>query len=963
MPTQLTPLTKIKKWDANSVRDTYINYFKANGHRFVPSSPVIPFEDPTLLFTNAGMNQYKPIFLGIIDPSSDFYGLERAVNSQKCIRAGGKHNDLEDVGKDSYHHTFFEMLGNWSFGDYFKEKAIFYAWDLLTREYGLDPGRMYVTYFEGDEKLGLEPDLESRDIWLKIGLPKDHILPGDAKDNFWEMGDKGPCGPCSELHYDRIGGGRDAAHLVNKDDPNVLEIWNIVFIQFNRISPTELKTLPSKHIDTGMGFERLVSILQDVKSNYDTDIFLPLFEAIQEIANVRYYGRKFGKDDVDMIDTSYRVLADHVRTLSFAIAEGGIPNNEGRGYVLRRILRRGARYARKYLKFPIGEKPFFSLLFTTLAKQVEVIFPELQKNADFIKKVMDEEELSFAKTLDKGEKLFESHVKNCIATGYKMLDGKELWKLYDTFGFPVDLTQLMADEAGLTIDQESFEQAKKLSYEASKLKAGSQKTSEIVILNVHALDKLQKKLNITKTNDSFKYTTNNINATVLAIYYDGSFVNEADSGSNNLGIILDKTPFYAESGGQECDTGIFFSENCEFQVTNVQRYGGYILHTGVLRKGLISVKDEGIASFDNSRRIPINKNHTGTHVLNLALRKTLGETYQRGSSVSKEKLRFDFSHDRSLSLEEISNIEGRCNEEIDKNLFVYYADIELPVAKKITGIRSVFGETYPNPVRVVSIGIPVEDLASDPENPDWINYSIECCGGTHVTSTIIIKKMVITEQVGIAKGIRRITAASGNKAIEIQMLSQHFSERIEFLTHMKFGDAKKKELKQFKAELSTSSLSILDKYELTKRFNEIDKEFKYEVKKVQKKDSDQVLSFIKDYFSNSKKQYLVKYLNGITSSNLKIINDSLNYMEHHQPSKSICLIVGDEANKTLVHGSYICNEATNKGLKALDVSSLVSAHVGGKSGGKGNVCQGTGMHFEYIDEAVDEVTKLFREIL
>ncbi|KAG8966795.1 Alanine--tRNA ligase, partial [Tulasnella sp. 427] len=383
------------------------------------------------------MNQYKAVFLGTVDPNSDFARLKRAVNSQKCIRAGGKHNvraldaharpaaDLEDVGKDSYHHTFFEMLGNWSFGDYFKacsflgiartsvltrdsfqKDAIRWAWELLTVQYGIPKDRLYVTYFEGDAKQGLEPDLEARDLWLEVGVPEAHILTGNAKDNFWEMGATGPCGPCSEIHYDRIGG-RNAAHLVNKDDPNVLEIWNNVFIQFNREDDGSLKTLPAKHVDTGMGFERLVSVLQDKSSNYDTDVFAPIFAKIQEITGARPYSGKFGAEDEGEIDTAYRVIADHVRTLTFALADGGVPNKDGRGYVLRRILRRGARYARKKFGVPIGS--FFSSLVPVVVEQLGDFFPELKKNQADLKEILDEEELSFARTLDRGEKLFDTY--------------------------------------------------------------------------------------------------------------------------------------------------------------------------------------------------------------------------------------------------------------------------------------------------------------------------------------------------------------------------------------------------------------------------------------------------------------------------------------------------------------------------------------------------------------------------
>ena len=413
----------------------------------VPSSSVVPLSDPTLLFANAGMNQYKSIFLGTVDPQSDFADLKRAVNTQKCIRAGGKHNDLDDVGKDSYHHTFFEMLGNWSFGDYFKKEAITFSWELLTKVYGLDPDRLYVTYFEGDKAGGLDPDTEARDYWKAVGVAEDHILTGNMKDNFWEMGDQGPCGPCSEIHYDRIGG-RNASSLVNQDDPNVLEIWNNVFIQYNRESDRSLKSLPNKHVDTGLGYERLVSVLQNKSSNYDTDVFTPLFETISQITGARPYKGLFGDDDKDGIDTAYRVVADHVRTLTFAISDGATPNAEGRGYVVRRVLRRGARYARKYLNTDIGA--FFSKIVPTLVRQMGEMFPEIRRKESEVKEILDEEEQSFAKTLDRGERQFETYAQKSKLQDIKKLHGADVWRLYDTFGFPVDLTRLMCEERGLS---------------------------------------------------------------------------------------------------------------------------------------------------------------------------------------------------------------------------------------------------------------------------------------------------------------------------------------------------------------------------------------------------------------------------------------------------------------------------------------------------------------------------------
>ena len=588
----------------------------------MPSSSVVPLADPTLLFTNAGMNQYKSIFLGTVDPQSDFASLKRAVNSQKCIRAGGKHNDLDDVGKDSYHHTFFEMLGNWSFGDYFKKEAVHYSWELLTKVYGLDPDRLYVTYFEGNKETGLEPDFETRDLWKAAGVADDHLLTGNMKDNFWEMGDQGPCGPCSEIHYDRIGG-RNAADLVNQDDPNVLEIWNNVFIQYNREKDKSLRPLPNKHVDTGLGYERLVSVLQDKPSNYDTDVFTPLFDTISKITTTRPYSGKFGPDDKGGVDTAYRVVADHVRTLTFAISDGGIPNNEGRGYVVRRVLRRGARYARKYLNTDIGD--FFSKIVPTLVAQMGDMFPEIKQKESEVKEILDEEEQSFSKTLDRGEKQFESYAQKSTQGGAKKLHGADVWRLYDTFGFPVDLTRLMAEERGLDIDEAEFEDARLKAKEASKgeKKAGASQLT----LDVHDIGSLQKMEDVPKTNDDAKFGRGNITSTVKAIYHGKKFLKNTEeiSSGEQFGVILDKTNFYAEQGGQENDTGkIIIDGVAELDVQDVQVYAGYVLHTGYLKYGNLSVGDEILCEYDELRRWPIRNNHTGTHILNFALKEVLG---------------------------------------------------------------------------------------------------------------------------------------------------------------------------------------------------------------------------------------------------------------------------------------------------------------------------------------------------
>lgn len=906
------------------------------------------------------MNQYKPIFLGTVEPTSPLFKLKRAANSQKCIRAGGKHNDLEDVGRDSYHHTFFEMLGNWSFGDYFKKEAIKMAWDLLTKVYGLDPERLYVSYFGGDEKSGLEPDLEAKQIWLNMGVPEDHILPGDAKDNFWEMGDQGPCGPCSEIHYDRIGG-RNAAHLVNMDDPNVLEIWNIVFIQFNREASGELRSLPNKHIDTGMGFERLVSVLQDKLSNYDTDVFTPIFAKIQELTGAREYTGKFGDEDVDGLDTAYRVVADHVRTLTFALSDGGVPNNDGRGYVLRRILRRGCRYVRKKFDVPIGT--FFSRLAPTLIGQVSDIFPELSKKPEDVFEILNEEEESFSRTLDRGEKLFEQYAAAAIASKQKTLNGKDVWRLYDTYGFPVDLTRLMAEEAGLEIDEQEFEKAKEASKEASK---GGKKSEgkDIVKLDVHTLQELADK-KVPVTDDHFKYLPGDIDASVLAIFADNAFVESTDSLEEGafFGVILDKTNFYAEQGGQEYDQGKFVIDGeTEFEVTNVQVYAGYVLHTGFLKYGNLKVGSHVNAGFDELRRWPIRNNHTGTHVLNYALKEVLGDSVdQKGSLVSPEKLRFDFSHKAALALKEVESVEDISNEYIKKNLSVYAKDVPLEKAQEINGLRAVFGEKYPDPVRVVSVGVSVEELLAEPSSEKWAKYSIELCGGTHVAKTGEIKELVIIEESGIAKGIRRIVAVTGSTAYDVQKLAKAFDEKLDSLSALPIGSEKEAVSKTLGVELKKLSVSVLAKNQLQTKLTTIQKKIADDAKAKHKTEAKKVLDTVTEFFENNKAaSYFVGEIAGI-SANSKALLEAINFVKTKKSDKSVYLFAGEQGK--VAHGCFVSSEAESKGLTAQELANVATKSVGGRSGGKGPTVQGSGDDESKISAAVTELSTLLKEKL
>ncbi|KAJ3145925.1 Alanine--tRNA ligase [Geranomyces variabilis] len=936
-----TAMSTNTDWPVAKVRQTFLDFFEKNKHAIVPSSSTIPHDDPTLLFANSGMNQFKPIFLGTVDLNSDFGKLKRAADTQKCIRAGGKHNDLEDVGKDTYHHTFFEMLGNWSFGDYFKAEAISMAWKLLTVTYGLPADRLYVTYFGGDEVMQLAPDEEAKKMWLDIGVPEDHILPGDSKDNFWEMGDQGPCGPCSEIHFDRIGG-RNAAHLVNMDDPDVLEIWNLVFMQYNREPDRSLKPLPNKHIDTGMGLERLVSILQDKRSNYDTDAFTGIFAAIQKLTGARPYAGKVGTDDTDGIDTAYRVVADHIRTLCFAISDGGMPSNEGRGYVLRRIIRRAARYVRNKFNTPING--FFSRLVDTVISEMGEAFPEITKRVDDLKEVLDEEERSFAKTLDRGEKLFGEALAKMKAEKQTMLSGALAWRLYDTYGFPVDLTRLMAEENGLTVDEADFEAAQAAAKEKSKARK-TKGVSETVALNIHDLGELQKNADVDPTDDRYKHGTDDISATVKAIFANGTFIKTVDGSDDTtgrFGVVLEKTNFYAEQGGQIFDTGsITIEGQADFYVEDVQPFGGYVLHIGYLKFGSLAVGNTVNCSYDELRRWPIRNNHTATHILNFALREVLGDVVdQKGSLVAPEKLRFDFSAKAGPTIEQLTTIEDICNDFIRKNLKMYAKDVDLNSAKAITGLRAVFGETYPDPVRVVSIGHDVDELLADPTNQKWRGTSVEFCGGTHVKQTGDIKRCTILEESSISKGIRRVVAVTGEDAYEMQRLADEFEKRVKLLAQSS-PDTLAEGIKAYARDLDETTLPFLRKAALRTTFAGVKKQFDDADKARKAREIKEAAEHVKTYFEqNPGNDFLVEVLP--YGGNGKALAKAIEQVKALKTKAALLMTVDTVAGKVshqcIVPAAFV----SDKGLKATEWANVVTQSVGGRHGGKDESAAGAG---------------------
>lgn len=692
------------------IRQQFLDFFKSKGHHIVPSAPIVVKNDPTLLFTNAGMNQFKDYFLG--NKKAPY---TRVADTQKCLRVSGKHNDLEEVGVDTYHHTMFEMLGNWSFGDYFKADAIAWSWELLTAVYKLDKDRLYVTIFEGDAKENLPKDEEAYNEWKKV-IAEDRILLGNKKDNFWEMGDTGPCGPCTEIHVDcRTDEERktvDGKTLVNNDHPQVIEIWNNVFIQFNRSKDGSLEPLPAKHVDTGMGFERLVRVIQNKTSNYDTDVFTGTIAATENITRKKYdYS-----DSKEAI--AFRVIADHIRAISFTIADGQLPSNTGAGYVIRRILRRAVRYYYSYLDY---KQPLLHQLLPAIAKQFENVFPELEKQIDFVGKVVKEEEDAFLRTLDKGLKRIDDIIKQ---SNDKIINGKSAFELFDTYGFPVDLTRLIAIENNLSIDEAGFEAEMQL--QKSRSRAAT------------AIDAEDWKIIDEQPTTFVGYDDLNITTKVL------KYRSVKAKGKTQYQIVLETTPFYAESGGQVGDTGTFHFGDEAIAVTDTKKENELIIHFTDQLPADITVPVKAVVNA--AKRLETASNHTATHLMHAALRKVLGtHVHQKGSLVNSEYLRFDFSHFAKMTDEEIREVELMVNNKIRENIRVEILYLPKEEAMK-KGAMALFGEKYGDTVRVVTI---------DPA------FSVELCGGTHVFYTGMIGNFKILTEAATAAGVRRIEAITG----------------------------------------------------------------------------------------------------------------------------------------------------------------------------------------------------------
>ena len=703
--------------DSKSIRNKFLDFFKAKEHQIVSSAPLVNKDDPTLLFTNAGMNQFKDYFLGHKTAKSP-----RVADTQKCLRVSGKHNDLEEVGMDTYHHTLFEMLGNWSFGDYFKKEAIAWAWELLVHEYKLPADRLYVTVFGGDQGDGLPVDQEAYDHWKSI-IEEDRILYGSKKDNFWEMGDTGPCGPCSEIHIDlrpeEEVNDLPGKALVNQDHPLVVEVWNLVFMEFNRLASGKLESLPAKHVDTGMGFERLCMAVQNKSSNYDTDVFTPLIAFIAD-----HTGKVYGQDEKTSI--AMRVIADHCRAIAFAITDGQLPSNTGAGYVIRRILRRGVRYAFTFLDI---KEPFIYKLIPLLTEQFEEVFPEIKAQQDFVMKVIEQEEASFLRTLDKGLRILSSIKKDLDHRGEKTIPGSIAFELYDTYGFPLDLTSLIARESGFEVDEKAFQEEMEKQKSRSKADAAKETGDWNIVVAAEetefiGYDSLQAQSNILK--------------------YRGL----KQKGKEVFQVVLDRTPFYAESGGQVGDTGTLTSGEEEIYVLDTKKENNLIVH--FVNKLPQNKESTFTAKVNAGRRSLTMNNHTATHLLHAALRQVLGEhVEQKGSLVNDKLLRFDFSHFQKMTQQEISEVEKIVNGKIRENIALdEQRHVPIEQAKKM-GAMALFGEKYGDFVRVIIFDH---------------DYSVELCGGTHVPATGNIGWFKIISESSIAAGVRRIEAVTAQAA-------------------------------------------------------------------------------------------------------------------------------------------------------------------------------------------------------
>ena len=867
---------------ANEIREAFLRYFEQQNHLIVPSAPMVVKDDPTLMFTNAGMNQFKDIILGNVAPKS-----RRQADSQKCLRVSGKHNDLEEVGHDTYHHTMFEMLGNWSFGDYFKEEAIGWAYKFLVDVLKIDPTHLYVTVFEGSPEEGLTRDDEAAGYWEKY-FPKDHIINGNKHDNFWEMGDTGPCGPCSEIHIDsrteeeRQASGISGADLVNKDHPQVIEIWNLVFMQYNRKADGSLEPLPAKVIDTGMGFERLVRLMQGKHSNYDTDVFQPIIRRIGELSGFAY-----GKDE--KVDIAMRVIADHLRAISFAIADGQLPSNAKAGYVIRRILRRAVRYAYTFL----GQREaFICRLVPTLVEEMGHAYPELPGQQELITKVMKEEEESFLRTLATGISLLENLIAETKKNGLDVLPGEKAFTLFDTYGFPLDLTQLICSENGLTVDEDGFNTEMQKQKERARNAAAVEATDWVVLnegeCETHYLDCTEYPCHVLRYRRVEQKKRK---------YYE---------------LVLDHTPFYAEMGGQVGDSGVLVSEGQEIEIFDVKRENGQPIH--LTEKLPEDMTVEFMACVDVERRRRSEANHTATHLLDQALREVLGDhVEQKGSLVTPEGLRFDFSHFQKVEQEQLREVERLVNRRIRENIKLQdHRDVPMEEAKKL-GAIALFGEKYGDKVRVVQFG-----------------QSIEFCGGCHAHATGEIGQIHILSESSVAAGVRRIEAVTGEMAQEMLFEAEDVIADINALLQTKdIREAIEKtinENSQLKKQIEDAV-----KEKVVKLREEI-------VEAAHNVDGMNVIKFVFPFDLDP--QY---------------VKDLAFQISAQMPENTLCIYGSKSAGKPLLTVMISKDLISSRGLHAGNLVREAAKHIKGGGGGAPHFATAGGKDVDGLEAAVDSV--------
>jgi alanyl-tRNA synthetase len=867
--------------NSHQIRQQFLDFFKSKQHEIVASSPIVVKNDPTLLFTNAGMNQFKEFFLGNRVPKH-----HRIADTQKCLRVSGKHNDLEEVGKDTYHHTMFEMLGNWSFGDYFKKEAIEWAWELLTEVYKIDKSRLYVTVFEGSTDDNLEKDEDAYQFW-KSHIAEDRILLGNKKDNFWEMGDQGPCGPCSEIHVD-IRNTEDRAQisgasLVNKDHPQVVEIWNLVFMEFNRKADGKLEYLPAKHVDTGMGFERLCMVLQGTQSNYDTDVFTPMIRQIEKVTGVEY-----GKNEEQNI--AIRVIADHIRAVSFAIADGQLPSNGGAGYVIRRILRRAVRYGFTFLN---QKDAFIYQLIPTLVEEMGDTFPELKKQQSLVNNVIKEEEYSFLRTLDQGLQLLERIVQE---TNGKEVSGKKAFELFDTYGFPKDLTALILSEKGMTFNEKEFDAAMLQQKERSRDAAGME-TEDWTVLN-----------NASETEfvgyDTLKSDAKILRYRKVTSKKDGEFYQ----------IVLDKTPFYAESGGQVGDGGwLIASDGNKIGIFDVKKENSLWLHFSKLLPN--NINQTFVAQVDEHQRHLTQRNHSATHLLHQALRTVLGtHVEQKGSAVNSKGLRFDFSHFAKLTDEDLQKVEDFANERIQKAINLQ-EHRNIPISEAMEkGAMALFGEKYGDNVRMIQF-----------------NDSLELCGGTHVKNTGEIWYFKIVSESAIAAGVRRIEAITSNAAQHYLLESNH-------------------QLNELKSLLKNPKDVVSVVHNMQEEINQLRKE----MAQLQKTNAKNLVGEFEEKLENRNGiQFLATKMDLDTQS----IKDILFEMggKHEQAF----LLIANNMDGKATLSCYISKSLVEqKGLHAGNIVRELAKHINGGGGGQPFFATAGGSNPGGIDKALEEAKKL-----